>query len=210
MTRDNLIIANGDVSPDTGPHPAAQATGSRSCWSPMEGQYRCIGLITVKDMDKAQANPNAVKDALGPPARRRRHRRRRGWHAPGRGCWSPPRSTWWWSILPMAIPAACCAAIERIKKHVQCGAGRGRQRRHAGRRAGADRRRRRCGEDRHRPGLHLHHPHRRRRRRAAAHCGASNPPSACGAGEGRTRPSPTAASAPRATSPRRSPPGPIA
>jgi IMP dehydrogenase len=26
---------------------------------------RCVGLITVKDMEKSQANPNAVKDALG-------------------------------------------------------------------------------------------------------------------------------------------------
>ncbi|MCZ8148560.1 MAG: IMP dehydrogenase, partial [Roseomonas sp.] len=27
--------------------------------------YRCVGLITVKDMEKAQANPNAAKDAMG-------------------------------------------------------------------------------------------------------------------------------------------------
>ncbi|PZW48795.1 IMP dehydrogenase [Humitalea rosea] len=31
----------------------------------VDDQNRCIGLITVKDMEKAETNPNAVKDALG-------------------------------------------------------------------------------------------------------------------------------------------------
>jgi IMP dehydrogenase len=31
----------------------------------VDDAFRCVGLITVKDMDKAQANPNAVKDAMG-------------------------------------------------------------------------------------------------------------------------------------------------
>jgi IMP dehydrogenase len=31
----------------------------------VDGDYRCIGLITVKDIEKAQLNPNAVKDAEG-------------------------------------------------------------------------------------------------------------------------------------------------
>jgi IMP dehydrogenase len=31
----------------------------------VDEQYRCVGLITVKDMDKAQAHPLANKDALG-------------------------------------------------------------------------------------------------------------------------------------------------
>ena len=39
--------------------------------------YRCVGLITVKDIEKAQKFPDACKDEQGPPARRRRGRRRR-------------------------------------------------------------------------------------------------------------------------------------
>jgi hypothetical protein len=27
--------------------------------------YRCVGLITVKDIEKAQLNPNATKDEQG-------------------------------------------------------------------------------------------------------------------------------------------------
>ena len=32
--------------------------------------YRCVGLITVKDIEKAVTYPDATKDATGPPARR--------------------------------------------------------------------------------------------------------------------------------------------
>ena len=31
----------------------------------VDGQYRCVGLITVKDIEKAVANPNACKDEQG-------------------------------------------------------------------------------------------------------------------------------------------------
>ena len=31
----------------------------------VDESYRCVGLITVKDMDKAQAHPLANKDELG-------------------------------------------------------------------------------------------------------------------------------------------------
>jgi IMP dehydrogenase len=31
----------------------------------VDGDYRCVGLITVKDMEKAVANPHAAKDAQG-------------------------------------------------------------------------------------------------------------------------------------------------
>ena len=40
---------------------------SRSWWW-LDDAYRCVGLITVKDMDKAQAHPLANKDELGRPA----------------------------------------------------------------------------------------------------------------------------------------------
>jgi IMP dehydrogenase len=63
MTRDNLVIANGDIMPDQ-----ARALLHRHRIEKLlvvDEAGRCVGLITVKDMDKAQANPNAVKDALG-------------------------------------------------------------------------------------------------------------------------------------------------
>ena len=31
--------------------------------------YHCVGLITVKDIEKAVTYPNATKDAVGPSAR---------------------------------------------------------------------------------------------------------------------------------------------
>ena len=63
MTRENLITAKGDISP----------TEARGLLHKhriekllvVDEAYRCVGLITVKDMEKAQANPNAAKDAMG-------------------------------------------------------------------------------------------------------------------------------------------------
>jgi IMP dehydrogenase len=31
----------------------------------VDDDYRCVGLITVKDIEKAQLNPNACKDEQG-------------------------------------------------------------------------------------------------------------------------------------------------
>ncbi|MXP63289.1 IMP dehydrogenase [Roseomonas sp. M0104] len=63
MTRENLVTVTADVL-------AEQARGLLHKHRiekllVVDDAYRCIGLITVKDMDKAQANPNAVKDAMG-------------------------------------------------------------------------------------------------------------------------------------------------
>jgi IMP dehydrogenase len=63
MTRDNLVTASVDVTPE-------QARGLLHKHRiekllVIDDAGRCVGLITVKDMDKAQANPNAAKDALG-------------------------------------------------------------------------------------------------------------------------------------------------
>jgi IMP dehydrogenase len=63
MTRENLVTAKGDVTPD-------QARGLLHKHRiekllVVDEAYRCIGLVTVKDMDKAQANPNASKDVMG-------------------------------------------------------------------------------------------------------------------------------------------------
>ena len=63
MTRDNLITAAGDITPE---HARALLHKHRiEKLLVVDEAGRCVGLITVKDMDKAQANPNAVKDALG-------------------------------------------------------------------------------------------------------------------------------------------------
>ena len=37
----------------------------------VDGEYRCVGLITVKDIEKAVANPNAVQGRAGAAACRR-------------------------------------------------------------------------------------------------------------------------------------------
>ncbi|MCO6418638.1 IMP dehydrogenase [Siccirubricoccus sp. KC 17139] len=63
MTRDNLVTADAEVTPD-----AARTLLHRHRIEKLlvtDEAGRCVGLITVKDMEKAQANPNAVKDALG-------------------------------------------------------------------------------------------------------------------------------------------------
>ncbi|WP_407051770.1 IMP dehydrogenase [Methyloraptor flagellatus] len=63
MTRENLITVRETVS---------QAEAKQLLHKHrieklivVDDQYRCIGLITVKDMEKAQLNPNASKDAQG-------------------------------------------------------------------------------------------------------------------------------------------------
>jgi IMP dehydrogenase len=63
MTRENLITASPEVTPDQ-----ARALLHKHRIEKLlvvDEAYRCVGLVTVKDMDKAQANPNAVKDAMG-------------------------------------------------------------------------------------------------------------------------------------------------
>jgi IMP dehydrogenase len=63
MTRDNLVTAPGDITPE---HARTLLHKHRiEKLLVVDGAGRCVGLITVKDMDKAQANPHAVKDALG-------------------------------------------------------------------------------------------------------------------------------------------------
>jgi IMP dehydrogenase len=63
MTRDNLITATADVTPDQARTLLHRHRIEKLLVTDEAG--RCVGLITVKDMDKAQAHPNSVKDALG-------------------------------------------------------------------------------------------------------------------------------------------------
>jgi IMP dehydrogenase len=63
MTRENLVTVRADVG-----HEEAQRLLHRHRIEKLlvvDEAYRCIGLITVKDMDKAQAHPLANKDELG-------------------------------------------------------------------------------------------------------------------------------------------------
>jgi len=63
MTRENLITVGTDVKPDQ----ARQLLHRHRIEKLLvvDEAYRCVGLITVKDMDKAQAHPLANKDELG-------------------------------------------------------------------------------------------------------------------------------------------------
>ena len=82
----------------------------------VDDDYRCIGLITVKDIEKAQKYPNACKDEQG---------RLRvaaatsvgddGFHA-RRAADRTPASTWWWWTPRTATRAGCWRSVTRIKK----------------------------------------------------------------------------------------------
>ncbi|MGY4801422.1 IMP dehydrogenase [Teichococcus aerofrigidensis] len=63
MTRENLVTVTSDVSPARARELLHKHRIEKLLV--VDDQYRCTGLITVKDMDKAQANPNAAKDAMG-------------------------------------------------------------------------------------------------------------------------------------------------
>jgi IMP dehydrogenase len=63
MTRENLITVKPDVAADEARRLLHRHRIEKLLV--VDDQYRCIGLITVKDMDKAQAHPLANKDELG-------------------------------------------------------------------------------------------------------------------------------------------------
>ncbi len=63
MTRDNLAVVAAGVSPE-----AARALLHKRRLEKLlvvDENFRCVGLMTVKDMDKAEAYPLANKDELG-------------------------------------------------------------------------------------------------------------------------------------------------
>ena len=63
MTRDNLVTVHAEVDRDE----ARQLLHRHRIEKLLvvDDDYRCVGLITVKDMDKATAHPLANKDELG-------------------------------------------------------------------------------------------------------------------------------------------------
>ena len=63
MTRENLITVPGDVGTEEARRLLHRHRIEKLLV--VDEAYRCVGLITVKDMDKAQAHPSANKDAMG-------------------------------------------------------------------------------------------------------------------------------------------------
>jgi IMP dehydrogenase len=63
MTRDNLITVQDGAAPEEARRLLHRHRIEKLLV--VDEAYRCIGLITVKDMDKAQAHPLANKDELG-------------------------------------------------------------------------------------------------------------------------------------------------
>src|SRR5664280_1849534 len=63
MTKDNLVTVREGVSQDEAKRLLHQHRIEKLLV--VDSEYRCVGLITVKDMEKAVANPLACKDAQG-------------------------------------------------------------------------------------------------------------------------------------------------
>jgi IMP dehydrogenase len=63
MTKDRLVTVREGVGEDEAKRLLHQHRIEKLLV--VDGQYRCVGLITVKDIEKAVANPNACKDEQG-------------------------------------------------------------------------------------------------------------------------------------------------
>jgi len=63
MTRDNLVTVRDTVSQDEAKRLLHQHRIEKLLV--VDGEGNCVGLITVKDIEKAQLNPNASKDPQG-------------------------------------------------------------------------------------------------------------------------------------------------
>ena len=63
MTRENLVTVQGHVQPDEARSLLHKHRIEKLLV--VDDAYRCVGLITVKDMAKAESHPLANKDALG-------------------------------------------------------------------------------------------------------------------------------------------------
>ena len=166
MTKDKLITVREGVSQDEAKRLLHQHRIEKLLV--VDDHYRCVGLITVKDIEKAVANPNACKDEQG------RLRVAAATTVGDKGFERTERLIEAGVDLVVVDTAhghsqACARRRRPHQAAVQRGAGGRRQCRDRRRRQGADRCRRRRDQGRHRPGLDLHHAHRRRRRRAAAH-----------------------------------------
>jgi IMP dehydrogenase len=63
MTRDNLVTVRESVGQDEAKRLLHQHRIEKLLV--VDGDYRCVGLVTVKDIEKAVAHPNACKDEQG-------------------------------------------------------------------------------------------------------------------------------------------------
>ena len=63
MTRENLVTVTDGVSPEEARRLLHRHRIEKLLV--VDDAYRCVGLITVKDMDKAETHPLANKDELG-------------------------------------------------------------------------------------------------------------------------------------------------
>jgi IMP dehydrogenase len=63
MTKDNLVTVRESVGQDEAKRLLHQHRIEKLLV--VDAQYRCVGLVTVKDIEKAVANPNACKDEQG-------------------------------------------------------------------------------------------------------------------------------------------------
>jgi IMP dehydrogenase len=63
MTKDRLVTVREGVSQEEAKRLLHQHRIEKLLV--VDGEYRCVGLITVKDIEKAVANPNACKDEQG-------------------------------------------------------------------------------------------------------------------------------------------------
>ena len=201
MTKDNLVTAPADTSLEEADRILTKNKVEKLLL--VDDEYRLKGLITIKDIDKLHRYPNACKDArgrlrVGAAVGVHDYERAASLHRGRRRCAGRrfgPRSQ-----------------QERDRDRAADQAGlrhRGDRRQRGDRRGGAgpDRGRGRRGQGGHRAGVDLHDAGRLGRRRAADH---GDLPGGQGRRRARCRSSPTAASATRATSPRRSRPGPTA
>jgi IMP dehydrogenase len=104
MTKDGLITVNESVGQEEAKRLLHQHRIEKLLV--VDAQYRCVGLITVKDIEKAVANPNACKDEQG------RLRVAAATTVGDKGYdrtenfWRPA-SIWSWSIPRTATPSMC-------------------------------------------------------------------------------------------------------
>ena len=63
MTRDNLVTVSECVDQDEAKRLLHQHRIEKLLV--VDEDYRCVGLITVKDIEKSRLNPNATKDEQG-------------------------------------------------------------------------------------------------------------------------------------------------
>src|SRR6478609_7068303 len=156
MTHENLATVSEGVSQDEARKILHQRRIEKLLV--VDETYRCTGLITVKDMEKAVLHPDATKDAGG------RLRVAAATTVGDKG----------FERTEALIDAGCDVIVIdtahghnlEVSRAVERGPGGRRQHCDGRSRQGAGRRRGGRGQSRHRPGLDLHHARGCRRRRA--------------------------------------------